>query len=109
MQPYEWVATAAFGLEGIVARELCRLGIRAQAENGGARFRGTPEEAFRANLHLRCADRVLLVVGQFEARSFEELFEGVRALPWEAFILSLTHILRITFSVYAVSTISMRA
>lgn len=86
MQPYEWVATAAFGLEGIVARELCRLGIRAQAENGGARFRGTPEEAFRANLHLRCADRVLLVVGQFEARSFEELFEGVRALPWEAFI-----------------------
>ena len=40
----------------------------------------------RANLWLRCADRVLLVVGRFEARSFEELFEGVKALPWEDFI-----------------------
>ena len=83
---YEWIATAAFGLEGVVARELERLGIPAKAENGGARFTATLEEAFRANLWLRCADRVLLVVGRFEARSFEELFEGVKALPWEEFI-----------------------
>ncbi|MBP3655868.1 MAG: class I SAM-dependent RNA methyltransferase [Clostridia bacterium] len=83
---YEWIATAAFGLEGVVARELDRLGIPAKAENGGARFTGTVEDAMRANLWLRCADRVLLVVGRFEARSFEELFEGVRALPWESFI-----------------------
>lgn len=86
MLTYEWIATAAFGLEGVVARELERLKIPAKAENGGARFRATLEEAFRANLWLRCADRVLLVVGRFEARSFEELFEGVRALPWEDFI-----------------------
>lgn len=83
---YEWIATAAFGLEGVVARELERLNIPARAENGGARFTATLEDAMRANLWLRCADRVLLVVGRFEARSFEELFEGVKALPWEDFI-----------------------
>ena len=85
-QRFEWVATAAFGLEGVVARELSRLGIEAKAENGGARFFGTLEDAHRANLWLRCADRVLLVMGRFEATSFEALFEGVRALPWEQFI-----------------------
>ena len=52
-QRYEWVATAAFGLEGVVARELARLGIEAKAENGGARFTGTLEDAHRANLWLR--------------------------------------------------------
>ena len=83
---YEWIATAAFGLEGVVARELERLNIPAKAENGGARFNATLEDAMRANLWLRCADRVLLVMGRFEARSFEELFEGVKALPWEEFI-----------------------
>ena len=83
---FEWIATAAFGLEGIVARELERLHIPAKAENGGARFTATLEDAMRANLWLRCADRVLLVMGRFEARSFEELFEGVRALPWEDII-----------------------
>lgn len=87
---FEWIATAAFGLEGVVARELDRLGIPAKAENGGARFSATLEEAMRANLWLRCADRVLLVMGRFEARSFEELFEGVKALPWEDFITAKT-------------------
>lgn len=87
---FEWIATAAFGLEGVVARELDRLGIPAKAENGGARFSATLEEAMRANLWLRCADRVLLVMGRFEARSFEELFEGVKALPWEDFITEKT-------------------
>ena len=83
---FEWIATAAFGLEGVVSRELSRLGIEAKGENGGARFTGTFEDAMRANLWLRSADRVLLVVGRFEARSFEELFEGVKSLPWERFI-----------------------
>jgi len=87
---FEWIATAAFGLEGVVARELERLGIPAKAENGGARFTATLEDAMRANLWLRCADRVLLVMGRFEARSFEELFEGVKALKWENFITAKT-------------------
>ena len=51
MDRFEWIATAAFGLEGVVARELARLGLDAKAENGGARFFGTFEDAFRANLH----------------------------------------------------------
>ncbi len=90
MNRFEWIATAAFGLEGVVSRELSRMGIDAKAENGGARFIGTLEDAMRANLYLRSADRVLLVMGRFEARSFEELFEGVRALPWEHFITEHT-------------------
>ena len=81
-----WMATAAFGLEGIVARELRSLGIEARAENGGALFEGTLEEAFRANLHLRCSDRVLLLMAEFEARSFAELFDQVRFLSWETFL-----------------------
>ena len=63
MDRFEWIATAAFGLEGVVARELARLGLDAKAENGGARFFGTFEDAFRANLHARCADRILLSWG----------------------------------------------
>ena len=84
----KWIASAAFGLEGMTGRDLKRLG----AENvrvmdvGGAMFEGGFETAFQANLWLRTADRVLLCMGQFEARSFEELFQGVRALPWEEFL-----------------------
>ena len=83
---FEWMATAAFGLEGVVANELRHMGIDARAEMGGARFTAPPEQAFEANLWLRCADRVLLVMGRFPARTFDELFEGVRALPWADFI-----------------------
>lgn len=79
-----WIATAAFGLEGIVAAELKRLGMRdVQAQNGGAVFTGTPSDAFRACLWLRSADRVLLVLAQAETHTFEELFQLVKSVPWE--------------------------
>ncbi len=84
----KWIASAAFGLEGMTGRDLKRLG----AENvrvmdvGGAMFEGGFETAFQANLWLRTADRVYLCMGQFEARTFEELFQGVKALEWEAFL-----------------------
>lgn len=79
----EWIAAAAFGLEGIVARELVSLGMsNVRADNGGARFTGEPLDAARGNLWLRCADRVKMICGRFEAASFDALFEGVRALPW---------------------------
>lgn len=81
-----FMATAAFGLEGLVAGELKRMGLPASAVNGGAMFEGSFEDAMRANLYLRTADRVLLVVGTFEAHTFEELFEGVAALPWEQYL-----------------------
>ena len=82
----QFMATAAFGLEGLVAGELKRMGLPTSAVNGGAMFEGSFEDAMRANLYLRTADRVLLVVGTFEAHTFEELFEGVAALPWEQYL-----------------------
>ena len=82
----QFMANAAFGLEGLVAGELKRMGLPASAVNGGAMFEGSFEDAMRANLYLRTADRVLLVVGTFEAHTFEELFEGVAALPWEQYL-----------------------
>lgn len=80
----EWIASAAFGLEGLVARDLKRLGIEKPAPQptGGVRFEADFAQAFAANLWLRTADRVLMVCGRFEALSFEALFQGVKALPW---------------------------
>ena len=81
----QWMASTAFGLEGLTSKDLKRLG----AENvsvmnvGGAKFEGDAETAFRANLWLRTADRILLVMGEFEARSYEELFQAVKAIAWE--------------------------
>ena len=86
----QWIANTAFGLEGQTARDLKWLGVESAAPQpaGGVLFEGTPAQAFNANLWLRCADRVMLLAGAFEARSFEELFESVRALPWEDYIPS---------------------
>lgn len=80
---YTFLATAAFGLEGVAANELKRMNIAAKAENGGARFTGTLQDAFRANLYLRTADRVLMVLCEKEAYSFEELFQLVSGIEWE--------------------------
>lgn len=82
----EWIASAAFGLEGLVKRELQGLGIEPVMVQGGARFSGDAQTAFRANLELRTADRVGLIVGEGEARSFEELFQLVGSFPWEDYI-----------------------
>lgn len=74
-----------FGLEGIVADEL-RFGGRlteVRAENGRVLFEGDEHTLAWANLNLRCAERVLIRLGSFRAKSFDALFEGVRALPWE--------------------------
>ena len=84
----QWIASAAFGLEGLVKRDLERLGaggIRTM-NTGGVAFEGDGAMGFKANLWLRTADRVLLEVGRFEARSFEALFEGVKALNWPRFL-----------------------
>lgn len=81
------MATAAFGTEGLVAGELKRLGMKdARAETGGARFTCTAEEAYLANLRLRCADRVLILLAEAECRTFEELFRLVNGLPWERLV-----------------------
>ncbi|MDW7677075.1 MAG: class I SAM-dependent RNA methyltransferase [Bacillota bacterium] len=81
------IATTAFGLEAIAAREIKALGYDVlETENGRITFAGSPEAICRANLWLRTAERVLLKVGGFNARSFEELFEKTKALPWSQWI-----------------------
>jgi putative N6-adenine-specific DNA methylase len=80
---FQLMATAAFGLEAVVKRELQDLGMQdIQANNGYVDFVGDEAAIARANLWLRTADRVLIKVGQFEARTFDELFEGTKALAW---------------------------
>ena len=76
-----------FGLEGLVGDELRRLGLQAvQVENGRVLCQGSMADLPRLNLSLRCGERVLLLLGSFPARSFEALFQGTAALPWEDFI-----------------------
>ena len=81
----KWIASAAFGMEGMTGRDLKRLGMEnvRVMDVGGAMFEGGFEDGFRANLWLRTCDRILLVMRQFEAKSFEELFQGVKAIEWE--------------------------
>ncbi|SDH17269.1 THUMP domain-containing class I SAM-dependent RNA methyltransferase [Desulfosporosinus hippei] len=84
MVKIELIATAAFGLESIVARELKQLGYDdIVVENGKVIFKTDELGICRTNLWLRSADRVLLRVGSFEARTFEELFQQTKSLPWE--------------------------
>ncbi len=84
MEQWDIIATATFGLEAVVARELKGLGYEdLRVENSRVIFKGTAFDICRTNLWLRSADRVLLRMGEFKALSFEELFEKTKALPWE--------------------------
>lgn len=81
------VANAAFGLERIVVRELADLGYTAsKVEDGRVHFRGPLSAICRTNLWLRCAERVQVVIGEYPARDFDELFDGVKELPWEQWL-----------------------
>lgn len=87
MSHIELIATAPMGLEAVVAREVRDLGYTdVTVENGRVLFRGDELAICRANLWLRTADRVLVRMGQFEARTFDELFEGTKSLPWPDWI-----------------------
>lgn len=80
------VATAAMGLEGLVADEVRALGYEPMTQNGKVYFKGDETAIARANMWLRVADRVHIVVGQFKATTFDQLFEGVYALPWDDYL-----------------------
>lgn len=87
MAKIELIATAAFGLESIVARELKNLGYEElKVENGRIVFLSDELGVCRTNLWLRSADRVLIKMGSFTARTFEELFQHTKALPWEEWL-----------------------
>jgi len=84
MSKIQLIATAAFGLEAVVSRELKHLGYADQAlQDGVVNFTGDEEAICRTNMWLRSAGRVLVKVGEFKALTFDELFEGTKALPWE--------------------------
>lgn len=85
-KPVTLIATAAMGLESIVANEVKQLGYDVEVDNGKVTFNAPISAIPRCNLWLRTADRVKLLVGEFKAKTFDELFEATKALPWEHYI-----------------------
>jgi putative N6-adenine-specific DNA methylase len=80
-------ATCLFGIESLVADELRYMDFEnVRTETGRVLFDGNEWDLVRANLLLRTAERIYILMGEFPARTFDELFEGVKALPWEAYI-----------------------
>ena len=83
----ELVATCLFGLERLLGEEIDALGYkRLDTMDGRITFEGDERAVAVANIRLRFAERVFIKLGSFTAESFEELFEGTKALPWENFI-----------------------
>jgi putative N6-adenine-specific DNA methylase len=83
----ELVATCLFGLEKLLGEEIDALGLRRlDTMDGRITFEGELIDVARCNLHLRCAEHVFIRLGSFQALTYDELFEGVKALPWENWI-----------------------
>lgn len=83
----ELIATSTFGLEAPVKRELEALGFKIlKSEDGKITFQGDERGIVKANLWLRCADRVQIKMAEFKALDFEDLFQQVKAIPWEEWI-----------------------
>ena len=87
MEKFELTAPCHFGLESVLKKEINSLGYEiTHVQDGRVSFSGDRDAVARANIFLRTAERVLISVGEFEARTFEELFQGIKALPWEEYI-----------------------
>jgi len=87
MSKLQLIATSAFGIEAVTARELLKLGYDKQkVENGKVTFEADIQDICRTNIWLRTADRVLIKMGEFKAETFEELFQGTKSLPWEEWL-----------------------
>ena len=84
---FEFIAPCHFGLEAVLKREILALGLEIiKVEDGKVTFAGDETAFARANIFLRTTERILLKVGSFKATTFDELFEGTKALPWENYI-----------------------
>ena len=89
MKRYELIVPCHFGMESVLKREITDLGYDiSEVADGRVTFLGDEEAVVRANICLRTAERVLLKVGSFHAETFEELFQGTKAIPWEEYIPS---------------------
>ena len=87
MADYELIAPCHFGLEAVLKREIQKLGYDIlKVEDGKVTFAGDEAAIVRANIFLRTTERILIKIGSFKATTFDELFEGTKALPWEQFI-----------------------
>ncbi len=87
MQRFDIICPCHFGLEAALKREIQDLGYEiARTEDGRVIFHGDPEAVVYANIHLRTAERVLIDCAEFDAHSFDELFEGIKAVDWSAYI-----------------------
>lgn len=81
------VATCLFGLEGLLGEEIDNLGYkRIETIDGRVTFEAPPEAIAVCNIRLRTAERVLIKLGSFKAYTFDQLFEGTKALPWSEYI-----------------------
>lgn len=84
---FELIAPCHFGMEAVLKKEIIDLGYDVtEVTDGRVTFYGDEEALCRANIFLRTAERILIKVGSFHAETFEELFQGTRALPWESYI-----------------------
>ncbi len=87
MNRYELIAPCHFGLEAVLKKEIIDIGYDiSSVEDGRVCFYGDEEAVCRANVNLRTAERILIKVGGFHAETFEELYQGTKALPWENYI-----------------------
>ena len=87
MRRYELIAPCHFGMEAVLKKEIIELGYDvSEVADGRITFLGDEEALCRANVFLRTAERVLIKIGRFTAETYEELFQGTRALPWEEYI-----------------------
>ncbi|KRM90786.1 THUMP domain-containing class I SAM-dependent RNA methyltransferase [Liquorilactobacillus cacaonum] len=86
MEEYNLIATAAAGIESLVGNELKHLGYKVEVENSRVRFNGDFADIIKTNLWLRTADRVKIIIAEFTATSFDELFEKTKAIPWDRYL-----------------------
>lgn len=87
MRTFDLLVPCHFGLEAVLKREIYDLGYEIKkVEDGRVTFEGDEEAICRANIFLRTAERVMIQVGRFKATTFEELFQGIKNLPWEEYI-----------------------
>ncbi len=87
MEQWTLMAPCHFGLESVLKREIYDLGYEiTEVQDGKVIYTGDPEAVCLSNIHLRTAERVLLVVGRFRATTFEELFQGIKGIQWEKWL-----------------------
>ncbi len=87
LEHFELIAPCHFGLESVMKKEITDLGYEvSQVEDGRVTFIGDAEAVCRANIFLRTTERILLKAGSFRAETFEDLFQGTKAIPWERYL-----------------------